>query len=767
MKNYTKKLAGLIVLIAVSQLASAQVKVGENPTIINKASLLELESANKGLLFPRVNLTNTITWSLSSGSVPVAGMMVYNIKTIASGFSGTTAYPAIAGDGTGIYYWDGNGWVASKGMRGADGKSVTGAAGAPGASTPGGEGDIYINTTTGDTYIKQGNTWVLNGNIRGPKGDTGATGPKGDTGSQGPQGVQGPKGDTGTDGAVGATGPKGDTGSQGPKGDTGTTDPVTADNGLTKTGDNIQLGGTLIKPTTITTDGTQTLAIAGLQPGANTDKLVVADPTTGLLKSVDQSALAIEPWNVRGTTSTKATTNAQNIYQQGNVAIGTQNGLGVFNVDAAKNNATTGTPTSTQVLDDIIATPGGRIGFGYNPSDAVLLGRQFDDKVTFQANEDLDVNYSLATTNAAQAIVHRNIISAGAIGARTARGNGQSIAAFEGHTTTSDNNFALGSVTTQQRAGMVLRTGKYNNFGGEVWFGVSGASEGDGGKTLVNTAGVKYRAVMDQKGNWAFGSDPNFDPFWRAPSERLDLILGGMRIGALGYGPLAAWKVQEIAERPNYISTNPNDRVVVADENGVLKVKEASTLIPNVATNNGITKNTTTSEIELGGNLNRSTTITTTATNTLAIAGLQNGANTDKLVVVDATGVLKTVSTVTAAPRFFYAPSMVMPTVNANLPANVTYSGGVFSVDIYAIYSNQFGMAGETAPLKSAVKSPSATTLPVIAATGLEFFITYFDNTVFDPASIAVSDSGVLTYQILPTAVVTEKTYMNITFKVK
>lgn len=82
-------------------------------------------------------------------------------------------------------------------------------------------------------------SWTNNGdlpnpapvNIKGPKGDTGATGaqgPKGDTGSTGPAGSQGPKGDTG---ATGPQGPKGDTGEtgatgpQGPKGDTGETGP--------------------------------------------------------------------------------------------------------------------------------------------------------------------------------------------------------------------------------------------------------------------------------------------------------------------------------------------------------------------------------------------------------------------------------------------------------------------------------------------------------------------------------------------------------------
>ena len=51
--------------------------------------------------------------------------------------------------------------------------------------------NVYQYTNTG---------WVLIGNIRGPKGDTG---------EQGPQGPAGPKGDTGEQGPQGPAGPKG------------------------------------------------------------------------------------------------------------------------------------------------------------------------------------------------------------------------------------------------------------------------------------------------------------------------------------------------------------------------------------------------------------------------------------------------------------------------------------------------------------------------------------------------------------------------------
>lgn len=67
---------------------------------------------------------------------------------------------------------------------------------------------------------------------------------------------------------------------------------LTANNGLTKTGNNIQLGGSLNQATTITTTATNTLAVSGLQSGSlATDSIVVADPTTGVLKRVAASSL--------------------------------------------------------------------------------------------------------------------------------------------------------------------------------------------------------------------------------------------------------------------------------------------------------------------------------------------------------------------------------------------------------------------------------------------------------------------------------------------
>jgi hypothetical protein len=65
---------------------------------------------------------------------------------------------------------------------------------------------------------------------------------------------------------------------------------ATANNGLTITGSNIQLGGALTKPSVLTTSSGNTFAISGLQSGAATDNILVADGS-GVLKTVTKAIL--------------------------------------------------------------------------------------------------------------------------------------------------------------------------------------------------------------------------------------------------------------------------------------------------------------------------------------------------------------------------------------------------------------------------------------------------------------------------------------------
>jgi len=76
----------------------AQMKIGDNSTSINNASLLELETTNKGVVLPRVSLTNITTPSpLPAGLL--TGTVVFNTN------ASTTN-----GNGIGLYYWNGTSW---------------------------------------------------------------------------------------------------------------------------------------------------------------------------------------------------------------------------------------------------------------------------------------------------------------------------------------------------------------------------------------------------------------------------------------------------------------------------------------------------------------------------------------------------------------------------------------------------------------------------------------------------------------------------------
>jgi hypothetical protein len=92
-----KKQLLLIVSIIIVSIAplNAQVKIGNNPDSINNNSLLELESATKGFLPPRVAINDIASPSPLTAPVP-AGMMVYSLNGSVS---------------DGFYNWDGSKWV--------------------------------------------------------------------------------------------------------------------------------------------------------------------------------------------------------------------------------------------------------------------------------------------------------------------------------------------------------------------------------------------------------------------------------------------------------------------------------------------------------------------------------------------------------------------------------------------------------------------------------------------------------------------------------
>ena len=95
-------------------------------------------------------------------------------------------------------------------------------------------------------------------------------------------------------------------------------------------------------------------------------------------------------------------------------------------------------------------------------------------------------------------------------------------------------------------------------------------------------------------------------------------------------------------------------------------------------------------------------------------------------------------------------------------------STDVYTVKLHTIYQKQFGLVGDVAGVnRTAIRSNSSSSLKTFTNTELDYFITYFDNSVFDPSTITLSTDGVLTYKVIANAEISEKTYMNIVFKVK
>jgi hypothetical protein len=234
-----------------SSLVSAQ-NVGINATgaAPDASAMLDVVSANRGLLVPRVALTATN--AAGPIAAPTTSLLVFNTATVADVTPG-------------YYYWDGAAWIkfstgavgptgpagpaGATGATGATGSvgpigpagptGATGASGAVGpigpAGTNGATGAVGPAGATGATGatgavgpIGPAGTNGANGAVgpAGPAGATGAVGPIGPTGATGATGAVGPIGPTGATGAVGPIGPAGTNGAVGPAGATGPIGPA-------------------------------------------------------------------------------------------------------------------------------------------------------------------------------------------------------------------------------------------------------------------------------------------------------------------------------------------------------------------------------------------------------------------------------------------------------------------------------------------------------------------------------------------------------------
>lgn len=243
-----KILAPALFLFAFPFLMFAQVKIGDNSSLIDSNSILELESNNKVLVITRLSQLEIDALN------PLEGALVYNTDTeCVYAFNGTlwknlcnepnitvsNTSPTLntIGDfwfdntNNNVNIWDGNNWlpinINPRRGNGPPNNTINNPI----------AGDIYVDQNTGDIYTFNGTNWVsLN------------------------QGVA-------------------------------------ANNGVSITSNTIQLGGTLITPTVITTSTLNTLAIQGLDNTVlenSNNSIVVVDNTSGVLRKVTATNLVTQ-----------------------------------------------------------------------------------------------------------------------------------------------------------------------------------------------------------------------------------------------------------------------------------------------------------------------------------------------------------------------------------------------------------------------------------------------------------------------------------------
>lgn len=255
-------------------------------------------------------------------------------------------------------------------------------------------------------------------------------------------------------------------------------------------------------------------------------------------------------------------------------------------------------------------------------------------------------------------------------------------------------------------------------------------------------SGVNNALTILKNGKVGIGIDGAEDA--AKPTEILDIGKGNVRI-------------RDLYEN---ISIDENDALVVVDSTGVLKIlPDNSEEDPEEGP-------------EMFKMLSRFMNKSKKSNNLSVIEGLKdsnseeyngdNGVGNYRMVVADEHGTLKQIKA--SMPKFFSPPAMIFPTNTAQIVDRqfVDEINGTFTVDLYKAYSNQFGLTNKA---RSASNSSRTTSLPILPADELDYYITDFDNNVF--SNVSVSDDGKLTYNISESIDTISGSSMTILFVVK
>src|SRR5690554_6304825 len=452
------------------------------------------------------------------------------------------------------------------------------------------------------------------------------------------------------------------------------------------------------------------------------------DGTSGKWNRLASDAdIPTEPWKIQNT-DTEATDNADNIYQQGKVAVGFTDADGVSD-------------KQLEVKGD----------FKAQVTDGdIIYGTEIDNPLMpAQSTAHYWMNmatgaYKVATVRADAAIIESNGTATSSI-----------FNAEDSHAT-------MASLQKNGNAKSEIRTENIGNFFMETY----NVTDNYGSTISLQNDGLRMVHSETE------GAGPN----WLSQNNKSEIFVEKEE------GVRFSFNDEDGDPKGEYwfpTTTGAAGHVLTRVGGNQTEWSNVSDLIE---VSNGLEKNAT-DVIQLGGDLVKDTKITLDeyeleidATDSdLIISGLDktkvqatNASTgiTDHLLAVDANNNVKALKA--AMPKFFYMPSIIIPTSKEQLdaPGSGKLTGDDFdntsregTINLYNRYAAQFG--GSTL-IKSETAAP---VLPVLPSGELYYYVTWYDTNVF--TSVSVDDEGVLTYEVDENADITVGSFMNIVFAVK
>lgn len=401
---------------------------------------------------------------------------------------------------------------------------------------------------------------------------------------------------------------------------------ISANNGLTATNGNVQLDGALIKPTTITTDAANTLAVAGLQSASptGTDNIVVVN-SSGVLSTLDRSILN-NGWLLKG----NAGTNPANNF------LGTTDDQPLFfriNDNYAGHIAQNNTSLGNSSLNPS-ATGQFNTAMGSNSLSALSDGT-YNTATGFQNFQGL----TSGSYNVAMGVEN--------IGALTSGWNNIAIGAGNLSIETGNQNIAIGA-----GVGQGLLNGSSNILiGGSTSYRIDASGPNKSNEMNIGNA-LFGKAINSAIGTASIGINTN-NPGNTFEVKSAAANTSGLRLSNLtSTSPATATSVATLGINATgdvvVVNSAPatTTNTLTATNGSLISTVNGVATTPAVpvltSANNGLTA--TNGNVQLGGTLIQPTTINTNSNN-FAITNLPAGAPSDRLVAIDpSSGILKTVT---------------------------------------------------------------------------------------------------------------------------